>query len=407
VTKTKSSKILVGLLALGVIALPACNKHEGEGEQEHHNVVVTNPKIKDVIITQQYVCQIRAKQCIKVRALANGYIDKIHVNEGQRVKKDEVMFKIRPILYQRKLEAEKAEAKLAELELAYTKSLNQDKVVSENEVALYQAKLEKAKAKADLAEADLQFTSVKAPFDGIIDRQEEQLGSLIKEGDVLTTLSDNSTMWVYFNVPEARYLEYMARAGKKQRKGKQQILKLVDSDIELKLAHGKRYEYSDDKDGKKFKYSAEGRNVVTIEGKFNNETGNIAFRADFPNPDHLLRHGQTGTVLIKRNVKNALVIPQRATFEVLDKMYVYVMGEDHVVRQREIVIDHELPDVFVLKKYEITIDKGRTHEKGIKETEKIVLEGGRQLRDGQHIEEYEFRRPEEVLTSKYLKHKAE
>ena len=83
-------------------------------------------------------------------------------------------------------------------------------MVSQNEVVLYKAKLAKAQAKAKLAEAELNFTKVRAPFDGIVDRLHEQQGSLIKEGDVLTTLSDNSVMWVYFNVPEARYLEYMA-----------------------------------------------------------------------------------------------------------------------------------------------------------------------------------------------------
>ena len=75
---------------------------------------------------------------------------------------------------------------------------------------LFKAKLAKAKAKADLAKAELNFTKVKAPFDGIVDRLHEQQGSLVKEGDILTTLSDNSVMWVYFNVPEDHYLEYMA-----------------------------------------------------------------------------------------------------------------------------------------------------------------------------------------------------
>ena len=122
--------------------------------------------------------------------------------------------------------------------------------------------------------------------------------------------------------------------------------------------------------------------IGAIEAKFNNETGNIAFRADFPNPDGLLRHGQTGTVLINRVLKDAIVIPQRATFEILDKRYVYVVGKDDVVHQREIVIQHELDDIFVI-------------EKGLDVNDKIVLEGIRQVRDGEKVE-YEFRHPEEV-----------
>ena len=112
-----------------------------------------------------------------------------------------------------------AEAKLAQLEFNNTKKLFEDKVGRlQNEVALLQAKLAKAQAKAKLAEAELDFTIVRAPFDGIVDRLHEQQGSLVKEGDVLTTLSDNSVMWVYFNVPEARYLEYMAGLNQRQRR---------------------------------------------------------------------------------------------------------------------------------------------------------------------------------------------
>ena len=149
-------------------------------------------------------------------------------------------------------------------------------MVSQNEVALFKAKLAKAQAKAELAQAELDFTNVTAPFDGIVDRLHEQLGSLIKERDILTTLSDNSVMWVYFNVPEAQYLEY--KASLKQDK--------EDQRIELVLANGNKFPQS----GK----------IGAIEAQFNNETGNIPFRADFQNPDRLLRHGQTGNILIHR-----------------------------------------------------------------------------------------------------------
>ena len=335
------------------------HKHEEEeAHHEQHKIVVTSPKAKDVIITQQYVCQIHSQRHIKVRALENGYLEEIPVKEGQAVKKGDVMFKIVPILYKAKLDAEMAEAKLAQLEFNNTKKLSEQKVVSQNEVALFEAKLAKAQAKAKLAEAELNFTNVKAPFDGIIDRLHEQQGSLIKEGDILTTLSDNSVMWVYFNVPEARYLEYMADLGQDKE----------DQQIELVLANGSKFPQT----GK----------IGAIEAKFNNETGNIPFRADFPNPDRLLRHGQTGTVLIHRALKNAIVIPQRATFEILDKRYVYVVDKDDVVHQREIVVQNELDDIFVIKK-------------GLGVDDRIVLEGIRQVRDGEKVE-YEFRPPEQV-----------
>ena len=187
------------------------------------------------------------------------------------------------------------------------------------------------------------------------------LGSLINEGDLLTTLSDNSVMWVYFNVPEVPYLEYMALPQQERE----------DQKIELKLANQSIFPQT----GK----------IGAIEAKFNNETGNIAFRADFPNPDRLLRHGQTGTILISRRLKNALLIPQRATFDLLDKRYVYVVGEDGVVHQRDIEVKRELDDIFVI-------------EKGLAVNDKIILEGVRQVHEGQKVE-YESREPEVALAN--------
>jgi membrane fusion protein, multidrug efflux system len=335
--------------------------HEEQPHQEHQKIVVTSPMAKDVIITETYVCQIHSQRHIEVRALEGGYLEEILVKEGQAVKKGDLMFKIVPTLYQARLDAASAEAQLAQLEFENTQALSLKKVVSQREVALSQAKLAKAQAEAELAGAELNFTNVRAPFDGIVDRLHEQLGSLIEEGDDLTTLSDNSVMWVYFNVPEARYLEYMA--GLDQHK--------QDERIVLVLANGSKFPQA----GK----------IGAIEAQFNNETGNIPFRADFPNPDGLLRHGQTGNVLIHRTMNNAIVIPQRATFEVLDKRYVYVVGKDNVVHQCEIVVQKELEDIFVIKS-------------GLGVDDKIVLEGVQQVREGEKVE-YEFREPEAALAN--------
>src|SRR5262249_14135719 len=119
--------------------------------------------------------------------------------------------------------------------------------------------------------------------------------------------------------------------------------------------------------------------------------GNIAFRADFENPKGLLRHGQTGTILIHRTLKNALVIPQRATFELLDKRYIKVVGEDGVADQRLITIKHELEDIFVIDSGLDVKDKI-----GLDVKDKIVLEGVREVEVGRKVE-YEFRKPEEAL----------
>ncbi len=363
------------MLALLFISLPACHKAaEEQHEEVHRKIVATSPAVKDVTITEQYVCQIHSRRHIEVRALEGGYLSDIPIKEGQAVKQGDLLFKILPSLYQAKLDSETAEAQLVQIEFENTKRLYQNRVVSDKEVALAQAKLAKAEAQVHLSRTELNFTDIKAPFDGIVDRLYEQQGSLIEEGEKLTSLSDNNVMWVYFNVPEKRYLEY-----KSQMQGNGD--KEDDSTVELILANGNKF----DQTGK----------IGAIEADFNNETGNIAFRADFSNPNGLLRHGQTGNVLIHHVLHGAVVIPQRATFEILDKRYVYVIGEDQVVRQHEIEVENELEDIFIVK---------ADVKSGLKPTDKLVLEGVREIRDGDTVKG-EFRPPEEVLQN--LKNEAE
>src|SRR5215469_16099840 len=162
----KVRPILAIILALTSLSLPACSKEEHH--QEAHKIVPTYPQLQAVTLTQQYVCQIHSQRHINVRALEMGYLEAITVKEGQAVKEGDVLFKVIPILYQKKAEAENAEAKLAELEYKYTKKLFEDKVVSQNEVLLLEAKMMRAQANAELATAELNFATVKAPFDGII-----------------------------------------------------------------------------------------------------------------------------------------------------------------------------------------------------------------------------------------------
>lgn len=381
----KSSAIATIILALFSLALPGCESHDdshsdvhaeahgeehGEGGHHAHRIVVTSPVRRDVVSTQQYVCQIHSCKHIEVRALEGGYLEDVRINEGQEVRKGELMFKIVPTLYQARLQSEVAEAGRIQIELDNALALNKKGIVSPQEIALKKAELAQAQAKVMLARAELNFTSVCAPFDGIVDRQRTQQGSLIEEGDVLTTFSDNSLMWVYFNVPESRYLEYKAELDKDG--GSSDHMQ-----IQLRLANGKIFPY----DGK----------IGAIEADFNNMTGNIPFRADFPNTDRLLRNGQTGTILIHRTLKDVEVIPQRATFEILDKRYVYVVDEDNIVHQRDIDIAGEQDDIFLV-------------ESGVKTGEKIIFEGIRQVRDGEKID-YEFLPPEEVLGN--LKYHAE
>src|SRR5262249_50009981 len=155
--RMKLSPILAIILPLVSFSLPACNRHNEEHHEEVHKIVATSPQSTSVTLTERYVCQIHSQRHIKVRALETGYLEEIPVREGQQVKEGDLMFKVKPILYQSKLDAENAEAKLAGLQLKYTEKLCADKVVSPNEVKLREAELSKAQAKAQMAAAELDF----------------------------------------------------------------------------------------------------------------------------------------------------------------------------------------------------------------------------------------------------------
>ncbi|QLE00450.1 efflux RND transporter periplasmic adaptor subunit [Galbibacter sp. BG1] len=351
----KKTLIIMSLFAL--ISHTSCSTKK-EKEQKEPKFLVTNPKIKDTIITEDYVCQIRSVRHIELRAQERGYLEKIYVDEGDKVKKGQLLFKIMPKLYQAELSKAKAEAHFAEIEYENTKKLADSGIVSPNELAMSKATLEKANAEVELSNVHLQFTEIRAPFDGLIDRFHVREGSLVEEGELFTSLSDNSEMWVYYNVPEAEYLDFKTNVS-------------PDNPVKVSLLMA---------NNQVFKHEGE---VRTIEAEFNNETGNIPFRATFPNPESLLRHGETGSILMKVPFKNALMIPQKATFEVLDKKYVFVVDNNGLVHQKEIKIRAELPHLFII-------------DKGLSENDKVLLEGIRMVKNGEKIH-YDFQKPEEVL----------
>ncbi len=345
---------------MGVWALlchTSCKSHKEEKEVDS-KLLVTSPLKMDTSIVSQYVCQIHAIRHIELRAQERGYLEKIFVDEGQFVRQGQLLFQIMPKLYEAELQKAQAETNFAEIEYKNTKSLADRNVVAPTELALAKAKLDKAKAEVALNKVHLQFTEIRAPYDGIIDRFHVRQGSLVDEGDLLTTLSDNSKMWVYFNVPEAEYLDYKAHAQDNS------MMK-----VNLRMANNQVFEYPG--------------TVETIEADFDNETGNIPFRATFPNPKGLLRHGETGNILVDVPVKNAVLIPQKATFEVLDKKYVYVVDKDNRVKTREITVGAEMEDLFAVNS-------------GLTEGDKILLEGLRKVKENDKID-YKYEDPKSVI----------
>ena len=351
----KRNLMLMGLCA--VFLYTSCQSHNEEKEPET-KFIVTSPVRMDTSITQEYVCQIHSISHIELRAQERGYLQKIYVDEGQFVKQGQLLFQIMPNLYQAEMQKAQAEVHFAEIEYQNTKRLADSNVVSPNELAMAKAKLDKAKAELALSKVHLQFTEIRAPFDGIIDRFQARLGSLIDEGQLLTTLSDNRHLWVYFNVPEAEYLNFKANAKNDS------LMK-----VHLKMANNQQFEYPGI--------------VETIEADFNNETGNIAFRATFPNPKGLLRHGETGNILVKEPFNHALIIPQKATMEIMDKKYVYVVDKNNVVQLRAITIGAEMPDLYVITE-------------GLAENDKILLEGLRKVQNNDKIS-FKYEEPKSVI----------
>ncbi|MCX2474880.1 efflux RND transporter periplasmic adaptor subunit [Pedobacter sp. MC2016-05] len=350
-----------GLCAL--LCAAGCNQQKEEKE-EAITYAVTSPVTIDTSFTKEYVSQIKSVRNIEVRAQEKGYLQNIYVDEGQQVHAGQVLFKIMPRMAQAEVLKAQAETKAAELEVENTKLLSDKNVVSKNELAMAKAKLQQANAETSLAKYHLSNTEIRAPFNGTIDRIPLKLGSLVDEGALLTSLSDNSQVFAYFNVSEPEYLNYQAAAKAKT----QQEVSLLLANNELLKSKGK---------------------VEVIESEFNNETGNIAFRARFNNADNLLRNGETGKIQMVVPLKKALVIPQKATYEIQDKTYVFVVDNRNMVHSRNITISGEMPDLYVVGS-------------GLSIGDKILLEGVQKVKDDDKIT-FKFQKPQEVIKQLRLK----
>lgn len=334
-------------------------KHIEKEEAEEIHFLVTSPVVLDTIIYNEYVCQIHSFQHVELKALEKGYLQNVYVDEGKMVRKGQLLFQIMPLIYQAEMKKAQAEVEFVEIEYINTKKLADSNIVSSSELALAKAHLDKAKAELSLAQVHLGFTQINAPFDGIVGRFHVRLGSLIEEGELLTTLSDNSKMWVYFNVPESEYLDHAVNSKSD-----------YPTQVKLRMANNQEFDHTGI--------------VETIEADFNNETGNIAFRATFKNPKAILRHGETGSILMPIALKNAVIVPQKTTFEVLDKKFIYVIDENDMVRSRLITVSKELPHLYVINS-------------GVGIKDKILLDGLSKVHENQKIQ-YEFVNPQKAIS---------
>ncbi|MFL9835509.1 efflux RND transporter periplasmic adaptor subunit [Chryseobacterium sp. ST-37] len=356
-------RVVSGVVLSAVLLLFSCNEKKEE-KQEDSVYPVTSPVKMDTIINKDFVAQIQSVKNIEIRAQEKGFLEKIYVDEGQYVKAGQTLFRIMPQIYQAELLKAKAEVEQASIELRNASTLSDNNIVSKNERLMAKAKLDAANAEMKLAQIHLSFTDIKAPFSGVIDRIPLKLGSLVDEGDLLTTLSDNTDIYSYFNVSEPEYLNYQKNVADRG-----------NQNVNLVMANGDLFNQTGE--------------IQNIEGQFDNETGNIAFRAKFPNPEKLLRNGETGKIRMTLPLKNALIIPQKATYEIQDQKYVFVIDKNGVAKSKNIKVAYELPDIYVVSS-------------GISSDEKILLDGVQKVKDDQKVK-VKFQDPKKVLQSLKLK----
>jgi membrane fusion protein (multidrug efflux system) len=348
------------LLVGGIFVLmSACKEKQVEEAPESFRVV--KPIVKDTFYINEYVAEIQAINYAEVRTRVKGYIEKIHVDEGQQVKTGELLFSINSKEYEQELQrasavvkSAEADLKAMELEMLNTKRLFEKNIVSKAEFDLVSAKVDALRANVESAEAskeqaalNLSFSRIRAPYSGVINRIPKKIGSLVEEGDMLTTISDTREVYAYFNLTESDYLKYISDTLDKE-----------SNVIRLMLANNQPYPL----DGK----------VEIIESEFDNNTGNIAIRAKFPNPDGILKHGSNGKIIVKRKLANAMMVHQKSTFEVQDQLYVYIMNADSTLTQRNIKHLMRFPDYFVVAT-------------GLKGDEWILFEGVQKVKAGKKI----------------------
>lgn len=347
--------------SLALICVLSCGKNHQNKNRGSKEVPVYMVQQKDTLVISQFVTDIQAKRNVEIRSRLNGIIQKIYVNEGQFVRKGQALFKINDAELQvellkasASLKQTQADVRIAEVEMKQVQSLHNKKFVADNELELAKAKLSSAQAKYAFADAErraviqkINFSTIKAPFDGVLDIIPHKDGSLITNGTLLTTLSQLDEVYAYFSIPENQYFELLA----KDKMGKHQK-------IELTLPNGAVYQFNG--------------TLKSAESEIDRATGSIRYKVLFPNPNHLIRHGASGRLSISEIQNNAMIIPQKATFSIQDKTYIFKVDKNNKVKMTNIKVGTALKDSYLV-------------EGGLKKGDLIIYEGTQSLKDGDQI----------------------
>lgn len=351
------------LLLLALTLLSSCKSGNSNEEQVTvlDNIPVLELKPMSIEVPVTYVADIQAVQFVEIRAKVEGYVDQIFVDEGQFVRKGQNLFQLSSMEFMEmvnsanaKLAQAKAEAQAAQVEVDRLRILVEKDIIAPSELQLARSK--KSVAESGIAEAEamlknaktgLSYTTVKAPFDGIVDRIPYKKGSLVTEGDLLTNITDISEVFAYFKVTENEYLRYM-------RAKKEGDAENMGQTVSLILADGETYPLP----GK----------LETMEADFERGTGSIAFRVRFPNPDQLIKHGSTGRIQMLNQLDDVFLVPQKSTFEIQDYSYVYILDQNNTVKVRSFKPVRRFGLFYIAE--------------GFETGEKIIYEGIQQVKDG-------------------------
>ena len=336
------------------------------GAQEYPVVAV---KTSTTELEASYPATIKGQQDIEIRPKISGFITKLCVDEGSTVHKGQALFLIDRVQYEAAVKSADAAVKTAEanvktqrLTVKNKKDLHAKQYISdsdlemaENQLASMEAALAQAKANLMSARDNLAFTTVTSPSDGVVGDIPYRVGSLVSSASAepLTTVSAIGEMYVYFSMTEKQLLAMTRESGSIE----EALAKMPA--VYLQLADGSRYNQS-------------GR-IETVSGVINQQTGSVSMRATFPNPGRLLRSGGTGSILIPTKAENTILVPQSATYEIQDKKFVYVVGQDSKIKSTEITT--------------LSLNDGINYvvTSGLKAGDRIVVEGVSSLKDNMTI----------------------
>ncbi len=326
---------------------------------------------QNITLYQNFPATLEGEQTVEIRPRVAGYIEKIFVDEGDYVKKGQLLFQINANDIRAQVRSAEAQIKVAEsqvatakIELEKTKPLVEKNIVSDFQLEsvktnLQSAEAQLAQAQANLAnaKANLEYTMISSPTNGIIGTFPYRVGSLVSSSvtQPLTTVSNTASMRAYFSINEKVFLQMT-----KELQGKNMREKLANlPEVELILSD-------------KSTYSEKGK-IEIASGIVDSQTGAINMRASFPNTEGNLRSGGSGNIRLPEYHKDVLLVPQPASYEIQEKHFVYVLNSENKVVNTEIqVIAGDLKDVFVVTS-------------GLKAGDKIVIEGINTLRDGMEI----------------------